>query len=101
MRGVGAMRKAFAGLLSIAVAALARTCAAAQQPVKVGVILAYSGQVADPSAQMDNGIKLCLAQHGDGVAERKLELAPRDTDGIALDIAKRLAQELIVRDKAD
>ena len=101
MRGVGAMRKAFAGLLSIAVAALAATCAAAQQPVKVGVILAYSGQFADPSAQMDNGIKLYLAQHGDGVAGRKIELLRKDTGGIAPDIAKRLAQELIVRDKAD
>src|SRR5947209_7358349 len=48
MRGVAAMRKALAGLLSSAVAALAATCAAAQQPVKVGVILAYSGQFADP-----------------------------------------------------
>jgi branched-chain amino acid transport system substrate-binding protein len=95
------MRKAFAGLLSIAVAALAATCAAAQQPVKVGVILAYSGQFADPSAQMDNGIKLYLAQHGDGVAGRKIELLRKDTGGIAPDIAKRLAQELIVRDKAD
>jgi branched-chain amino acid transport system substrate-binding protein len=101
MRGVAAMRKAFAGLLSIAVAALAATCAAAQQPVKVGVILAYSGQFADPSAQMDNGIKLYLAQHGDGVAGRKIELLRKDTGGIAPDIAKRLAQELIVRDKAD
>jgi len=101
MRGVGAMRKAFAGLLSIAVAALAATCAAAQQPVKVGVILAYSGQFADPSAQMDNGIKLYMRQHGDTVAGKGIELIRKDTGGIAPDIAKRLAQELIVRDNVD
>jgi branched-chain amino acid transport system substrate-binding protein len=80
---------------------LAATCAAAQQPVKIGVILAYSGQFADPSAQMDNGIKLYMLQHGDRLAGRKLELIRKDTGGIAPDIAKRLAQELIVRDNAD
>jgi len=96
-----AMRKALAVLLSSALAALAATCAAAQQPVKIGVILAYSGQFADPSAQMDNGIKLYMAEHGDRVAGRKIELVRKDTGGIAPDIAKRLAQELIVRDNVD
>ena len=95
------MRNALAGLLSSTVAALAATCAAAQLPVKIGVILAYSGQFADPSAQMDNGIKLYMVQHGDYVAGRKIELLRKDTGGIAPDIAKRLAQELIVRDNAD
>jgi branched-chain amino acid transport system substrate-binding protein len=95
------MRKALAVLLSSALAALAATCAAAQQPVKIGVILAYSGQFADPSAQMDNGIKLYMAEHGDRVAGRKIELVRKDTGGIAPDIAKRLAQELIVRDNVD
>jgi branched-chain amino acid transport system substrate-binding protein len=73
----------------------------AQQPIKIGIILAYSGQFADPSAQMDNGIKLYMKQHGDGIAGRKIELIRKDTGGIAPDIAKRLAQELIVRDGVD
>ena len=71
------------------------------QAVKVGVILAYSGQFADPSAQMDNGIKLYQLRHGDTVAGRKIVLIRKDTGGIAPDVAKRLAQELIVRDSAD
>jgi branched-chain amino acid transport system substrate-binding protein len=75
--------------------------AVAQQTVKIGVILAYSGQFADPSAQMDNGIKLYLLQHGDVVAGKKIELIRKDTGGIAPDVAKRLAQELIVRDNVD
>jgi branched-chain amino acid transport system substrate-binding protein len=73
----------------------------AQQTVKIGVILAYSGQFADPSAQMDNGIKLYIKQHGDMVAGKKIELIRKDTGGIAPDIAKRLAQELIVREGVD
>jgi hypothetical protein len=95
------MRKALVGFATIAAAVLAVTSAHAQQAIKIGVILAYSGQFADPSAQMDNGIKLYMKQHGDTVAGKKIELIRRDTGGIAPDIAKRLAQELIVRDNVD
>src|SRR5713101_7671896 len=95
------MRKGLAGFAGIAAAIVAVTPAVAQQTVRVGVILAYSGQFADPSAQMDNGIKLYMKQHGDTVAGRKIELIRKDTGGIAPDIAKRLAQELIVRDNVD
>ena len=73
----------------------------AQQTVKIGVILPYSGQFADPGAQIDNGIKLYMQQHGDTVAGKKIEIVRRDTGGIAPDVAKRLAQELIVRDNVD
>ena len=95
------MRKALIGFAGVAAGVLAAASASAQQTIKVGVILAYSGQFADPSAQMDNGIKLYMKQHGDTVAGKKLELIRKDTGGIAPDIAKRLAQELIVRDNVD
>jgi branched-chain amino acid transport system substrate-binding protein len=73
----------------------------AQDTVKVGIILSYSGQFADTAAQLDNGIKLYVKQHGDTVAGKKIEFIRKDTGGIAPDIAKRLAQELIVRDHVD
>jgi branched-chain amino acid transport system substrate-binding protein len=72
----------------------------AQATVKVGLIMTYSGQFADAAAQMDNGIKLYMKQHGDAVSGKKIEIIRRDTGG-APDAAKRLAQELIVRDNAD
>jgi branched-chain amino acid transport system substrate-binding protein len=72
----------------------------AQQAVKVGLIMTYSGQFADAAAQMDNGVKLYMKQHGDAVAGKKIEMIRRDTGG-APDAAKRLAQELIVRDNVD
>ncbi len=50
---------------------------------------------------MDNGIKLYMKQHGDTVAGKKIEIIRKDTGGIAPDVAKRLAQEAIVRDHAD
>ena len=61
----------------------------------------YSGQFADTAAQMDNAVKLYMKQHGDIVAGKKIELIRKDTGGIAPDVAKRLAQELVVRDHAD
>jgi branched-chain amino acid transport system substrate-binding protein len=50
---------------------------------------------------MDNAIKLYMKQHGDTVAGKKIEIIRKDTGGIAPDVAKRLAQELIVRDGVD
>lgn len=75
--------------------------AAAQQPVKIGLIMPYSGQFADTATQMDNAIKLYMKQHGDTVAGRKIELIRKDVGGINPPVAKRLAQELVVRDHVD
>jgi branched-chain amino acid transport system substrate-binding protein len=90
-------------LLSLTAAAVALTslAAQAQQTVKIGLICPYSGPFADAAAQMDNGIRLYVKQHGDTIAGKKLEFIRKDTGGIAPDVAKRLAQELIVRDKVD
>ncbi len=75
--------------------------AAAQSTVKIGVVMSYSGQFADPGVQIDNGIKLYMKQHGDTVAGKKIEIIRKDNGGIAPDVAKRLSQEVIVRDGAD
>jgi len=86
----------------VVAAALAATFPAyAQQTVKIGLILSSSGQFADAAAQLDNGIKTYMKQHGDTVAGKKIELIRRDTGGVAPDVAKRLSQELVVRDKVD
>jgi branched-chain amino acid transport system substrate-binding protein len=74
---------------------------ASAQTVKIGLIMPYSGQFADAATQMDNAIKLYMKEHGDTVAGRKLEIIRRDTGGVAPDIAKRHAQELVVRDHVD
>jgi branched-chain amino acid transport system substrate-binding protein len=95
------MRKITVAFCGVAAAMLAAFPAHAQQPLKIGVILPYSGQFADGATQMDNGIKLYVQQHGDTVAGRKIEIVRRDTGGVAPDVAKRLAQELVVRDNVD
>jgi branched-chain amino acid transport system substrate-binding protein len=87
-----------AGLIA---AALIPATASAQGTVKIGVISAYSGQFADTANQIDNGIKLYMKQHGDTVAGKKIEIIRKDTGGPNPDVAKRLAQELVVRDQVD
>jgi len=95
------MRKSVLGLLGLATALFAATGANAQNTVKIGLIMAYSGQFADTAAQIDNGVKLYMKQHGDTVAGKKIEIIRKDTGGPNPDVAKRLAQELVVRDGAD
>jgi branched-chain amino acid transport system substrate-binding protein len=73
----------------------------AQETIKIGIVSSYSGQFADTGAQIDNGIKLYMKQHGDKVAGKKIEIIRKDTGGPNPDVAKRLAQELVVRDKVD
>ena len=84
------MQKFFIGLAGLAMAWLGGA-ANAEDTVKIGVIISYSGQFADTGAQMDNGIKLYMKQHGDTVAGKKIVLIRKDNGGIAPDVAKRLA----------
>lgn len=77
------------------------TGAYAQETIKIGLIMAYSGPFADTAKQMQAGIDLWLAEHNGEVAGKKVELIKKDTGGPKPDVAKRLAQELVVRDGVD
>src|SRR5882757_2847941 len=99
------MKQATTGLALSAALLLAATVAEdqaqAQGTVKIGVVMSFSGQFADTGTQIDNGIKLYMKEHGDTVAGKKIEIIRKDSGGIAPDVAKRLSQEAIVRDKVD
>ncbi len=69
-------------------------------PFKIGFILPMTGQQASTGRQIEAAIKLYMAQHGDTVAGRKVELIVKDDAAVA-DTTRRLAQELIVNDKVD
>lgn len=90
-----------AGLAAVGLALVGFKPAIAQNAIRVALIMCYSGQFADTAVQADNAVKLYMKEHGDTVGGRKIELIRKDTGGIAPDIAKRLAQEAIVRDHAD
>jgi branched-chain amino acid transport system substrate-binding protein len=71
----------------------------ADQVVKVGMILTLSGPSASLGENIDRGAQLYLKQHDSELpAGVKVEIIKRDDTGANPDVAKRLAQELIVRD---
>lgn len=97
------MRLKLAAMLAVMAGAQIITAAPAhaEETIKIGLIAAFSGPFADYGKQMEGGIKAYMAQHGDKVAGKKVEIIIKDTTGPAPEIAKRLAQELVVRDKVD
>ena len=90
---------------TLAVVALALCAAApsfAADPVKIGLVLPMSGPFAAYGKQIEHGVKLYLAQNGDTFGGRKVELIVKDdSPGTSGDVSKRLAQELVVKDKVD
>ena len=91
------MHRFIAGVVALALAAAVQ----AQEPIRVGVVAPFSGVAADYGKQMEAGIKAYFKLNGDTFAGRKIELLIRDTTGPNPEIAKRLAQELVTRDKVD
>jgi branched-chain amino acid transport system substrate-binding protein len=78
--------------------ALAAFPALAQETVKVGLILPMTGPSASTGRQVEAGARLWMAQNGDTVAGKKIQLIIKDDTGAA-DQSKRLATELVVNDK--
>jgi branched-chain amino acid transport system substrate-binding protein len=78
--------------------ALAAVPALAQETVKVGLILPMTGPSASTGRQIEAGARLWMAQNGDMVAGKKIQLIIKDDTGAA-DQSKRLATELVVNDK--
>ena len=95
------LTKIFRSLVALGVLGLTALGAQAQQTIKVGLVAPFSGPFADYGKQFEAGIKTYMKLHGDSVAGKKIELIIKDTTGPVPEIAKRLAQELVVRDKVD
>jgi len=88
-------------ILALGLGLALSTGAFAADTLKIGVILPYSGPFADAANQLQAGIDLYMQENGDEVAGKKIEIVKKDTGGPAPDVAKRLAQELVVRDGVD
>ena len=79
---------------------LAAVAPAASETVKVGMILTYSGRDAALGEQIDRAVDLFVKLHEKDLPPGvKVELIKRDDTGVNPDLAKRLAQELVVRDR--
>ncbi|RJF96924.1 ABC transporter substrate-binding protein [Noviherbaspirillum cavernae] len=86
-----------AGVATLAGALPLRVFAA--DPVRVGLIVPMSGPFASTGKQIEAAVKTYQKQHGDTVAGRKVEILLKDDGGMSPEVTKRLAQELISRDK--
>jgi len=73
----------------------------AAEPLKVGLVLPMSGPFAAYGKQIEHGVRLYLEQSGGSFSGRKVELIVKDDTGVAPEISKRAAQELVVKDKVD
>jgi branched-chain amino acid transport system substrate-binding protein len=90
---------AMAGLAAAALG-FAADGAQAQSTVKIGALLPMTGPQQSTGVQITAAMRLYMAQHGDTVAGKKIEVIVRD-DGAVAENAKRLAQELIVNQKVN
>jgi branched-chain amino acid transport system substrate-binding protein len=85
---------------ALAIGAFAAGGAAAQDTVKIGLIVSMTGQQASTGKQIKAAVDLYMKQHGDTVAGKKIQVILRDSGSVP-DNTKRLAQELIVNDKVN
>ncbi|HEX7749271.1 MAG TPA: ABC transporter substrate-binding protein [Bordetella sp.] len=89
------------GTLALALGTAAATGAVQAKDLKIGVVVPISGPFAAHGKQIKHGIDLFLAAHGDTVAGRHVQILYKDDTGIAPAVAKRQAQELLIKDKVD
>ncbi len=90
-------KRLFLSSLAVA-AAICSTPTMAQDKFKIGLILPMTGPFASTGKQIEAAVKLYMAQNGDMVAGKKVELIVKD-DTSAPDVTKRIAQELVVNEK--
>lgn len=95
------MRNLFGFVVAVALLVMAETARADEPPLKIGVVMTYSGPFASYGHQADIGIAAWLKAHGDMIAGRKIDFIRRDDTGLAPDVSKRVTQELAVRDKVN
>lgn len=86
---------------TLVASALASVGLVQAKDLTIGLVLSVSGPFADYGKQIRHGIDVYMAEHGDTVAGRKVKLIVKDDTGMAPQVAKRAAQELLVNDKVD
>jgi branched-chain amino acid transport system substrate-binding protein len=67
---------------------------------RIGLILPMTGQQATTGRQIEAAAKLWMAQNGDTVAGKKVQLIVKDDASVPAN-TRRLAQELVVNDKVN
>jgi branched-chain amino acid transport system substrate-binding protein len=92
------MRRRHLTAAALAAILLAPLPTLAQETVRIGLILPMTGPSASTGREIEAAARLYMQQNGTIVAGKTVELIVRDDTGVA-DVTKRLAQELVVKDK--
>src|SRR6185295_13074988 len=91
-------RLLWAGLVTSTLMVAAMT-ASAQEPIKIGFVGPYTGPFAVAGQSYRYGVEAFMALQGNTVGGRKVEVIYRDSAGADPTLAKRLAEELVVKEK--
>ncbi|MDO9277253.1 MAG: ABC transporter substrate-binding protein [Polaromonas sp.] len=86
--------------LAAATMAAALPALAQDNTFKIGLILPMTGQQATTGRQIEAAARLYMAQNGDTVAGKKIQLIVKDDTSLP-DATRRMAQELVVNDKVN
>jgi branched-chain amino acid transport system substrate-binding protein len=92
------LRRSFLAALAVTALAAGTAPAAAQETVKIGLIIPLTGPFTTTGKQLEAAARLYMQQNGTTVAGKKIELVVRDDAGRAENTA-RIAGELIQNDK--
>ncbi len=90
-------RRQILAATAIAAPVILTRTAHAEDVIRIGLITPLTGPFASTGEEHVAAVKLYMAQHGDMVAGKKIELIIKD-DASVPDTTKRLAQELIVNE---
>ena len=93
-------KRLFLTSAALAVLTLASPVMAQSDTFKIGLILPMTGPQATTGRQIEAAAKLYMAQNGDTVAGKKIQLIVKD-DTSTPDVTKRLAQDLVVNEKVN
>ena len=91
--------RAFIGI--VAAVAWSGATLAQQETVRIAVLQSFSGITSLNGQQSEATIKLFMKKYGDTVGGKKIEYFTRDTTGPNPEVAKRLVQEAVTREKAN
>ena len=94
-------RRQALGVTAVALlAASGRGALAQDNTFKIGLIVPMTGPQASTGKQIEAAVRLYMAQNGDTVAGKKVQVILKDDQAVP-DVTKRLAQELVVNDKVN
>jgi branched-chain amino acid transport system substrate-binding protein len=100
VKRLGMLQTSGAALVSVGLAPKP-ALAAASGPFKIGIIWSYTGGGPAAGPELDAAMEAFQKVHGDTVAGRKVVIVRRDDTGVNPEVARRMAQELVVQEKVD